>query len=84
MGTFLLTTGLVLILLALSFGGVEFAWKSGYIIQNFLVGGFLIIAFIIWTFKYSPNPMILPIFIKNSPFYVLVFLHLQILPFSLL
>lgn len=65
MGTFLLTTGLVLILLALSFGGVEFAWKSGYIIQNFLVGGFLIIAFIIWTFKYSPNPMILPIFIKK-------------------
>ena len=45
MGTFLLTTGLVLILLALSFGGEEFNWKSGYIIQNFIVGGFLIIAF---------------------------------------
>ena len=35
MGTFLLTTGLVLILLALSFGGEEFNWKSGYIIQKF-------------------------------------------------
>lgn len=65
MGTFLLTTGLVLILLALSFGGEEFNWKSGYIIQNFIVGGFLVIAFLVWTFKYAPNPMILSIFIKN-------------------
>ncbi|EMG50351.1 VBA5 Vacuolar basic amino acid transporter 5 [Candida maltosa Xu316] len=65
MGTFLLTTGLVLILLALSFGGEEYKWKSGYIIQNFIVGGFSLIAFVIWTFKYSPNPMILSIFIKK-------------------
>ena len=66
MGIFLLTTGLVLILLGLSFGGSkEFKWNSGYIIQNFIVGGFLIMAFLIWTFKYSPNPMILSIFIKK-------------------
>ncbi len=44
-GTFLLTSGVVIFLLALTFGGVEFVWNSGAIISMFIIGGVLLILF---------------------------------------
>ena len=57
-GFVLLTSGLVLVLLALTFGGVNYPWNSGSIIALFTVGGMLLL-FVIWNFKYSANPIIL-------------------------
>lgn len=58
-GTFLLCSGLVLILLAITFGGIEFPWKSGAVISCFILGGILTFAFIYWNFWFSKNPIIL-------------------------
>lgn len=66
MGTFLLTSGVVLFLLGLTFGGVDFPWRSGAVISTFILGGLLLIAFCIWNFKYSKNPII-PLAIVKVP-----------------
>lgn len=58
-GFVLLTSGLVLVLLALTFGGVNYPWNSGSIIALFTVGGGMLLLFVIWNFKYSANPIIL-------------------------
>ncbi|CAM9021889.1 unnamed protein product [Wickerhamomyces anomalus] len=57
-GTFLLTSGVVIFLLALTFGGVEYSWNSGAIISMFIIGGVLLIMFCVWNFKFSKNPII--------------------------
>lgn len=59
LGVFLLTSGLVLVLLGLTFGGVDFAWNSTAVILLFVLGGLLIIAFCIYNFKISNNPIII-------------------------
>jgi len=51
LGVFLLTSGLVLVLLGLTFGGVDFAWRSAAIILLFVLG--------IYNFKISKNPIII-------------------------
>lgn len=58
-GTFLLCSGLILLLLAITFGGVEYSWKSAAVICCFVLGGLLVIAFIVWNFFASSNPIIL-------------------------
>lgn len=65
-GTFLLTAGVVLFLLGLTFGGEEFPWNSGAVISLFVLGGLIIIAFCVWNFKFSKNP-ILPLSIVSVP-----------------
>ncbi|EGW32036.1 uncharacterized protein SPAPADRAFT_138981 [Spathaspora passalidarum NRRL Y-27907] len=62
-GTFLLASGLVLVLLALTFGGIEYPWRSAAIIVLFTLGGLVIITFFIWNFNYSKNPIILKDFL---------------------
>lgn len=57
-GTFLLTSGLVIFLLALTFGGQEFAWNSGAVISCFVIGGSLLIIFCIWNFGFSDKQII--------------------------
>ncbi|KAI5956376.1 hypothetical protein KGF54_000851 [Candida jiufengensis] len=64
-GTFFLTSGLILVLLALTFGGIEFAWNSPAIICLFVIGGVLLICFGIWNFRYSQNQIIYTEFIKS-------------------
>ncbi|ABN68101.2 MDR transporter [Scheffersomyces stipitis CBS 6054] len=59
LGTFLLTTGLVLVLLALTFGGISNPWNSALVISFFVVGGVLCIVFNIWNFGFSTHPMII-------------------------
>lgn len=57
-GTFFLSSGLVLVLLAITFGGNEFPWRSAGVIANFCIGGVLLIIFAIWNFGYSKYPLI--------------------------
>lgn len=59
LGVFLLTSGLVLVLLGLTFGGVDFSWNSAAIILLFVLGGLLIIVFCIYNFKISKDPIII-------------------------
>ncbi|CUM68252.1 uncharacterized protein PRCAT00005973001 [Priceomyces carsonii] len=58
-GTFLITSGLVLILLALSFGGLDFPWKSAAVICCFVIGGLLVLLFGYYNFRISKNPIII-------------------------
>lgn len=59
LGTALLTGGLVVFLLALTFGaGDQYKWNSAAVIACFVVGGVVTILFCIWNFKYSKNPVI--------------------------
>lgn len=59
LGTFLLVSGLVLVLLGLTFGGVDFPWDSATVIVCFVLGGILVVVFSVWNFKYSRNPIII-------------------------
>lgn len=58
LGTFLLISGFVVLLLALTFGGSEFSWDSGPVIACFIIGPLLLIAFCVWNFKFSKNQVI--------------------------
>lgn len=57
-GVFFLTSGLVLVLLALTFGGNDYAWDSAAVILCFVLGGILTICFGVWNFKFAKFPMI--------------------------
>ncbi|CAH2351255.1 azole resistance protein 1 [[Candida] railenensis] len=59
LGTFLVVAGTTLVLLAMTFGGSDFAWRSAAVICCFVLGGLLLVSFIIWNFRFSPNPIIL-------------------------
>lgn len=59
LGTFFIVVGLVLVLLALTFGGAEYAWDSGAVILCFVLGGVFLIAFCVYNFRYSKNPIII-------------------------
>ncbi|CUM57142.1 unnamed protein product [Debaryomyces tyrocola] len=65
LGTALLSAGLVVFLLALTFGaGDQFSWDSAAVICCFVLGGAVLIVFCIWNFKYSKNPIIPPDIVK--------------------
>ncbi|KAI5970273.1 SGE1 [Candida margitis] len=64
-GTFFMTSGLVLVLLGLTFGGIDFPWRSAAVICLFTIGGVLLIIFAVWNFRFSTNPIILAEFIKS-------------------
>ncbi|ONH67744.1 Vacuolar basic amino acid transporter 5 [Cyberlindnera fabianii] len=63
-GAFLLSTGLVLLLLALTMGGVEFPWKSGAIISMFILGPLVLCCFAYWNATYSKFPVVPTVIIK--------------------
>lgn len=57
-GVLLLTGGLVVFLLALTFGGGgEYRWDSPAVIVCFVIGGVTTIAFFVYNFKVSKNPL---------------------------
>lgn len=58
-GVFLLTGGLVLVLLGLTFGGTDFPWKSTAVILSFVIGGILLIVFCYYNFSISTKPIII-------------------------
>ncbi|SGZ58941.1 CIC11C00000002952 [Sungouiella intermedia] len=57
-GTMLLTSGLVMILVAITLGGRDYPWHSGAVISLFTIGGIITIAFFSWTFKFAKHPLI--------------------------
>lgn len=57
-GTFLLTTSLVLLLLAPTFGSVNSKWNVPLPISFFVVGGVMLGAFWAWNFYVSKDPLI--------------------------
>ena len=58
LGTFLIVSGSVVFLLALTFGGNEFRWDSAPVILCFVLGGLTMIAFCVWNFGFSKDPLI--------------------------
>ncbi|ODV96777.1 hypothetical protein PACTADRAFT_39663 [Pachysolen tannophilus NRRL Y-2460] len=66
LGVFLMASSLVLILLALTFGGIQYPWRSAAVICCFVIGGLLWIIFCIWNFKFSKNPII-PLSVVRVP-----------------
>ncbi|KAK9354063.1 major facilitator superfamily domain-containing protein [Lipomyces doorenjongii] len=58
LGTLLLTSGLVLVLLGLTFGGDQYSWDSVAVILCFVLGGTIIILFGIYNFRFSTKPLI--------------------------
>ncbi|KAM9935512.1 hypothetical protein OXX80_004915 [Metschnikowia pulcherrima] len=65
LGTFLISAGLVLVLLAITFGGNEYAWDSAAIICLFTIGGVTLIVFVCYNFLLSKNPLILKEFVTS-------------------
>ena len=58
-GVLLLSSGLVVLLLAITFGaGGQYAWNSAAVIVCFVVGGVVTIIFFIWNVRFSKNPML--------------------------
>lgn len=58
-GVFLLTGGLVVFLLALTFGsGNEFGWDSGPVIACFVVGGCVMVIWLCYNFWLSKVPLV--------------------------
>jgi MFS family permease len=51
-------TGLILLLIPINGGGLQFAWNSPKVISMFAVGGFLMLAFLFVELKISRLPMI--------------------------
>lgn len=57
-GTILLSAGLVLVLLALTFGSTSKPWSDSLVIAFFVVGGVLMMVFFYYNFFLSKHPLI--------------------------
>ncbi|KAI7896467.1 major facilitator superfamily domain-containing protein [Mucor mucedo] len=57
-GMFLWTSGVVCLVLALSWGGTTYAWKSTPIITLLCVAGVLLLAFTVFESKFAKDPII--------------------------
>lgn len=58
-GVVLLAGGLVVFLLALTFGASgQYAWTSAGVIACFVVGGAVTLIYMVWNFRFSKNPML--------------------------
>ncbi|RLV87969.1 Vacuolar basic amino acid transporter 5 [Meyerozyma sp. JA9] len=59
LGTLLFTSGLVVFLLAITFGsGNDFAWNSAAVIVCFILGTVILIVWCIYNFRFSKNPLL--------------------------
>lgn len=66
-GTVLFTSGLVVFLLAITFGaGDQFAWDSAAVIVCFVLGTVVLIAWCVWNFVFAKNPL-LPLEVVRIP-----------------
>lgn len=53
LGCFLMVSGIVLLLVALTVGGTQLAWNSAGVICLFIFGSLVSIGFCVWNFKYA-------------------------------
>lgn len=58
LGIVFLSAGLLLALIAVTFGGVQYRWNSAIVIAFFVAGGVLVIVFGLWNFLLLPYPLI--------------------------
>lgn len=73
-GGALLTIGLVFVLLALSWGGQQYAWNSAHVLSFLLLGFALIFAFAAWEIFGAKYPLFPRRMIKASrPFFCMLF-----------
>jgi hypothetical protein len=74
-GTLVLTLGLLLFLMGLSWGGVLHPWKSAHVICTIVLGGLLVIAFFLWEAYADLKEPLLPLrLLKNKGWNVTVIL----------
>lgn len=72
-GMFLWTSGVVCLVLALSWGGTTYAWKSTPIITLLCISGFLLLSFTLFETKFSKDPIIpRGIFANRSTILILI------------
>ncbi|KHJ30252.1 putative mfs transporter [Erysiphe necator] len=57
LGGFFLTLGLLLILIAMNWGGQQYAWSSSHVVSFLIAGFFLLIAFVAWEFFGAEYPL---------------------------
>ncbi|KAL5364874.1 major facilitator superfamily domain-containing protein [Aspergillus floccosus] len=57
-GGFLSIVGTAILLVALQAGGYSHSWRSAYVLTQLLVGVALLIAFVVWEWKFCKDPMI--------------------------
>lgn len=62
-GTTLMVSSLVLLLLGISLG-TSYRWNDPACISSFTIGGLLFIAFSFWNFKFSKKPVLPPVLAK--------------------
>lgn len=60
-GLFLFTSGVVLFLLGLSWGGSSYPWKSAAVISTIIIGGLLMIALAFWEVYSNVKSPLLPL-----------------------
>ncbi|KAK6460669.1 multidrug-resistance transporte [Scheffersomyces coipomensis] len=56
-GAFLLVSGWILLLIALTFGANEYAWDSPAVIATFIIAGSIMIGFVVWNLFFSKNQL---------------------------
>jgi len=54
-GQALFLLGMILLILALTWGGATYAWDSAHVIAPFIIGGLLACAFICWQYLMVPG-----------------------------
>jgi hypothetical protein len=45
-------------LVALQAGGYSHPWESAYVLAQLIIGFFLLVAFVIWEWKFCKDPMV--------------------------
>lgn len=66
-GTFLVAGGLTVFFLGLTFGSNrQYPWNSGAVISCIVLGFVIMVAFVFWNWKFSPNPLI-PLEVAKVP-----------------
>lgn len=74
-GTLMITLGLLLFLMGISWGGVLYPWKSGHVIGSIVAGALLIIGFCFYEAYMPLKEPLLPMYLfKNTGWVVIVIL----------
>eukprot|EP01118_Nematostelium_gracile_P012542 TRINITY_DN4598_c0_g1_i1.p1 TRINITY_DN4598_c0_g1~~TRINITY_DN4598_c0_g1_i1.p1 ORF type:complete len:634 (+),score=164.54 TRINITY_DN4598_c0_g1_i1:209-2110(+) len=66
LGIFLLVSGVILVLLGVSFGGNEYEWNSAAVICFFVIGGLLIVFFVPWEKRFKYPIIRVQLFLKKD------------------